>query len=357
MNPTRLLFPLALVSTLSVMASAAPYLVTGTVKDAAGRPVAGAQIAVDNTYFDGAEIHTVTNSKGQYRIDLKKTMGAWQADGWVQRTYHGQSYQLPLQPDQAAAFGGASGAVRNFTWRISGKTPNGGFYGARFYALDGFSSDGEVVDRGDLEMTLTPEGPLMDGSAGKAITVRPSTPLNDVPLGRYRVTARSLSGKGPVWVRPRGGKYAASAVVDLTYVAGDGQTLSVDVIRPKGQATTQVPASGTGSTPTTFQGKLVADIDLKGTLVWACLPLGEGKGCDKDLSQEVRISTSGKSATYAIADVNSKLSYYLIAWKDLNGDGELNTGDYLGHFLNTSNNTELLQPARGSFDFRLNPVE
>ncbi|WP_019012104.1 carboxypeptidase-like regulatory domain-containing protein [Deinococcus aquatilis] len=356
MNPSRLLFPLALVSTLSATASATPYLVTGTVKDAAGRPVPGAQIAVDNTYFDGAELHTVTNSKGQYRIDLKQTLGAWQVVGWVQRTYHGETYRLPLQPDKAAAFGGASGAARNFTWRISGKTPNGGVYGARFYALDGFSSDGEVVERGDLEVTLTPEGPLLDGSPGKPITVRYNAPLNDVPLGRYRVTARSLSGKGPVWVRTRGGTYAASAVVNLTYVAGDGQTLSVDVIRPKGQAAPRA-AAPVSSTPTTFQGKVVADIDLKGTLVWACLSLGEGKGCDKELSQEVRITSSGKNVAYVITDVSSKLSYYLIAWKDLNGDGELNAGDYLGHFVNTSNNTELVQPARGSFDFRLSQVE
>lgn len=210
-----------------------PWIMQGLVRNAAGQPLAGVRVGADNQYFDGSEMWTVTDEKGRYRLDLKGTMGSWQAVARVKRTYHGRAIDMTLEPDNDAPFGGKDGAVRNFTWRISGQTPDGGLYGASFYAQNGFESEGELVEYGDLEVTLTPEGPLLDGSRGKTIKVKYTAPLRDVPLGQYRVTARSLSGTGPVWVRAKGGEYAPSAVVNLQYQAGTGEVLSVDVIRPR----------------------------------------------------------------------------------------------------------------------------
>ncbi|PYE55410.1 carboxypeptidase-like regulatory domain-containing protein [Deinococcus yavapaiensis] len=210
-----------------------PWVMQGVVRNAAGQPIPGVSVGADNTYFDGSEMWTVTDAQGRYKLDLKNTMGAWQAVARIKRKYADRQIDMTLEPDDTRPFGGKDGAIRNFTWRVSGKTPGGGLYGASFYAMNGFESEGDLVEYGDLEVTLTPVGALLDGSKGKAITVKYTAPLRDVPLGTYRVTARSLSGAGSVWVRARGGEYAPSAVVTLRYEAGTGEVLSVDVIRPR----------------------------------------------------------------------------------------------------------------------------
>lgn len=227
------LFPLLLPALLAGAASAAPYVMQGVVRDAAGRPLAGVRVGADNTYFDGTELWTVTDPQGRYRLDLKGTMGAWQPVARLKRVYHGETFDLALQADNDAPFGGKDGATRNFTLLVSGKSRQGGLYGARFYAQMGFSSDGDIVDNDDLVVTLTPRGPLLDGSPGKTLSFRYREAPLDVPLGRYAVTARLASGDRPVFVRARGGSYAPSAVVDVQYVAGTGHVLSVDVIHPR----------------------------------------------------------------------------------------------------------------------------
>ncbi|MFC4456364.1 carboxypeptidase-like regulatory domain-containing protein [Deinococcus sonorensis] len=231
--PLMLSAALLATTTQASSSTPTPWVMQGTVRTAAGQPVPGVPVGADNGYFDGSELWTVTDAQGHYRLDLKGTLGSWQAVARIKRTYHGRAIDMTLEPDNNAAFGGKDGAVRNFTWRLSGRTPDGGLYGASFYAINGFERDGEIVDFGDLEVTLTPEGPLLDGSKGQPIRVKYTAPLRDVPLGQYQVTARSLSGKGPVWVRASGGEYAPSAVVNLVYQAGTGEVLSVDVIHPR----------------------------------------------------------------------------------------------------------------------------
>ncbi|WP_019587837.1 carboxypeptidase-like regulatory domain-containing protein [Deinococcus apachensis] len=239
-----LLTPLALTAhadaaaqgqTRTASAKARPFHMTGAVKNSQGKPLAGARVGADNTVLDGSEVWTTTDAQGRYDLDLSKMpiLNAWTAVAHIVVKYGGEQQTLTPEVDDTAAFLGKDGAIRNFTLKITGKTPNGGYYGALFSAHLGLSEAGEMPEYGDVEFTLTPAGPLIDGSKGQPIRVRQAQLPFEVPQGRYKVTARSLSGKGPIWLKARGGEYGPEAVLDMTYTAGTGMTLSVDMVHPR----------------------------------------------------------------------------------------------------------------------------
>ncbi|MEU5869198.1 hypothetical protein ABZ815_49095 [Nonomuraea sp. NPDC047529] len=70
-----------------------------------------------------------------------------------------------------------------------------------------------------VQLTLTPEGPLIDGSEGSPIVGMATrngdgSGLGDVPIGRYRITAE-YEGR-PLAVKLRkGGDYAKGVVADF----------------------------------------------------------------------------------------------------------------------------------------------
>jgi hypothetical protein len=65
-------------------------------------------------------------------------------------------------------------------------------------------------------VTFTPDGPLVDGSAGRVVTGTPaegSDQIDDVPVGQYTVTVRHKT-RGPMSVRVRNtGEFGARATV------------------------------------------------------------------------------------------------------------------------------------------------
>ena len=176
--------------------------VTGTVVDAAGRPLAGVQVFADNTLFYNTNAIGVTDAQGRYRIDVRQPIGTWHMTAQLTRTFAGRSYRFYLHPDVDTPFPGVDGAVRNFDWRLSGQTADGGFFGGPVYThIDprGWMADDEVEIE-DIELTFTPVGPLVDGSTGAVHTIRLGGPAADkyVPIGKYRVTARwAPAGRPP----------------------------------------------------------------------------------------------------------------------------------------------------------------
>lgn len=171
---------------------------TGKVVDTRGEPVAGAKILLDNSVYYASYIHGSTREDGSYRIKLQP--GAWKADASLEREYNGRTYTLELHPDNVDSFD-ESGAVRNFVWKLEGRTPDNdyGYYGG-FIQL---STDLDFhEDMADIQLTLTPAGPLIDGSEGRTLQLRlhdhywvDRYQVEDVPIGRYRVTA-ILRGDG-----------------------------------------------------------------------------------------------------------------------------------------------------------------
>ncbi|MPY66405.1 carboxypeptidase regulatory-like domain-containing protein [Deinococcus sp. SDU3-2] len=221
--------------TRTAPAKARPFHMTGVVKNSQGKPLAGVRVGADNTVLDGSEVWTTTDAQGRYDLDLSRMpiLNSWTAVAHVVVKYGGEQQTLTPEVDNSAPFLGKDGAIRNFTLKITGKSPGGGYYGALFYANLGLSEAGEMPEWGDVEFTLTPAGPLIDGSKGQPIKLRQSQLPFEVPQGRYKVTARSISGKGPIWLKVRGGAYGPEAVLHPTYTAGTGMTLSVDMVHPR----------------------------------------------------------------------------------------------------------------------------
>ena len=184
-------------------------VVKGRVVDGAGLPLAGVKVVIEHTVLHATYVHATTGKDGSYRAEVPH--GSWNVTAQLERDYHGRRYRLDLHPSVAEPFAGKDGAVRDFALRVSGRRPRDGVYGATITVYRDFFDPGLPLEK--VEVTMTPEGPLLDGSAGKAITAKPdaSDRVVDVPLGRYRFAAR-LDG-APVEIRVRNhGEFGPSVV-------------------------------------------------------------------------------------------------------------------------------------------------
>jgi hypothetical protein len=193
--------------------------VTGTVRDGAGRPIAGAQVVANNTLDHNSEALGITDAQGRYSIDTREPIGTWRVSAHMMHAYNGLTYRVDLHPDSTHAFPGVDGATRNFTWRLSGVTPEGGWYGVQAYVYSNVSSFGQVRPQPtEIEVTLTPVGPLVDGSTGQTIVKRlEGIRVDNIPLGRYEVSARFIPADGspprPLEIRVLDTRSYTSAVV------------------------------------------------------------------------------------------------------------------------------------------------
>ena len=214
--------------------TARPYHMVGVVKNSQGKPLANARVGADNTVIDGSEVWTVTDGQGRYDLDFSNfpILNSWTATANFPVDYHGQPYTLYPEVDTTAPFLGQDGAVRNFTLKLTGPSSGGGYHGALLYANYGLSEAGEMPEFNDVEYQLVPDGPLIDGTTGDSFSLKWAQLPFEVPQGRYTITARSLSGEGPLWLKTRGGSYGPSATLNMEYTAGTGMTLSVDIIHP-----------------------------------------------------------------------------------------------------------------------------
>lgn len=135
-----------------------------------------------------------SNANGRYKVPLRA--GSWRAYAYLEREYNGRTYWVDLHPDTYEAFDG-DGAVRNFEWRLTGEKPSapGTYYGGSVQLA--FDSNGSQGDIHNVDVTFTPVGPLIDGTAGQTQTRKspddPQKPnysyIIDVPIGRYQITA------------------------------------------------------------------------------------------------------------------------------------------------------------------------
>ncbi len=218
-----------------------PGVLKGRVIDAAGRPIEGAEIAADNQLLYNSNLIVRTDGDGSYRIDTN--IGAtFHATGTVITQYNGQEYRLSLAPDDDASFAGPSGAIRNFTWKLSGKRADGlGFYGGKvLFHLDMTDPlDPNVfLEDEKVQLSLTPEGPLIDGSAGSPIVAMATrnpdgSGLEDVPIGRYRITA-DYAGR-PLAVKLRGGgDYAEEVTADFAPIMTGVYWIELELALPRG---------------------------------------------------------------------------------------------------------------------------
>jgi Carboxypeptidase regulatory-like domain len=173
---------------------ASGYVAAGSVVDTQGRPLSGVEIVVDNQLLENANETAQTGSDGRYRIELPQTAATWHVTATHSVEYHGTTYSFPLHPSDDSAFAGNTGGVRNFAWKLKGKRPDDGFYGAFVVGYNDLGDFSFALE--DVELTLVPDGPLVDGSEGSTITgplvsTGDGNALVDIPLGRYAITAKA----------------------------------------------------------------------------------------------------------------------------------------------------------------------
>ena len=198
------------------------FIASGIVKDTQGKPLSGVKVILDNTvYFNSGQTKT-TGADGRYSFKLER--GSWRVYAKITRQYHGRSFKFDLHPDTYDSFAGQDGAVRNFVWKLQGEQPEPsvGHYGGSVYIVR--DPDTSMYDTENIEFTFTPDGPIIDGSAGRTFKGQHNPPNHkypnrfpDVPIGRYKVTGRYLPTGQAVLIRLNkiGSQYAQSLTFDF----------------------------------------------------------------------------------------------------------------------------------------------
>ncbi len=203
-------------------------MVKGRVTDSAGRTLPGADVYGDLQLLEDRALESATGADGHYRIELDTPFSSWRMSAQYATTYNGIDYRFfhPLDDRDVV---GEDGGVRDFEWRLSGPTDQpGGTYGAMVMVYVEYSDP--PLDARYVELTLTPDGPLVDGSTGRTITAVGDL-VADVPVGRYSYSARYVDPAGParnleIRLRDRG-DYAASVTADFEQVLTTSQELEL----------------------------------------------------------------------------------------------------------------------------------
>lgn len=168
-------------------AAPTPWVMSGTVRDTAGRPVAGVEVFADHTAYHNMNAVGRTDANGRYRLGLARHAGTWAAGAYLRLKLGDEAFETRLAPNVNTPFDGAKGAIRDFTLdpaKLPGGTVN----------TTAAHSDVEL-DHDTLEFTFTPDGPNILGSTAP-FTRRflGGVGVQSVPLGRYRVSASHVRG-------------------------------------------------------------------------------------------------------------------------------------------------------------------
>jgi hypothetical protein len=193
--------------------------VVGTITNSKGKPLSGALVRVGGIIGKAGErgsFETQTDAKGQYKLQVPD--GYYHVNAWYFPKYQGIQASLPLYPvdkDKVKEQFSMDGIVKDFVWKISGPmpvkhpvlTPDEYYGGVIIFSGQDINSTKALSNPpagSIIEFTLTPVGPLIDGSKGKVITrkkklAKSLMDLNpkqedrlvfDIPIGKYKITAK-----------------------------------------------------------------------------------------------------------------------------------------------------------------------
>lgn len=95
--------------------------------------------------------------------------------------------------------------------------------------------------------------------------------------------------------------------------------------------------------------------DLAGTVVVACYNPDPRGGCDASGSRTTQITSPGASAPYTISNVNPG-PHIVYAYRDFDGNGELNAGDYYGFYTTDGSSPALFTAPATDIDLQLDVI-
>jgi len=210
-----------------VQETAEPFIVKGYVRNASGQPIPGVSVFADNTFLYDSNLLGVTDETGHYEIELPPTSTTYRMGADVTKTYKDQKLTFHLDADGDLPVSASKGAVRDFTWSN---------FGGKIFVYPNFKNVDDTLpefNMDDLELTLTPIGPLLDGSQGKTIVKRGGpiaggAGIDEIPIGRYKATARWVpEGHAPMQMLIRvnyTGKFAESTEFEFGPSGGVSST-------------------------------------------------------------------------------------------------------------------------------------
>lgn len=184
----------------------APNIVQGQVLTSQGQPVANAVVHVKPVSFDGL-ITARTDAQGRFKTtQLNEAVAPYKAQAYKELDYHGKQYCVRMGGEDASVFDGFNpklGVTLNFRWKLTGRAEGGmddTTWGAdlKFYAESDVPASQRVDWSDTIELTLVPDGPLLDGSQGTTITRagRADSIFRDIPVGKYRISAKLVNSDG-----------------------------------------------------------------------------------------------------------------------------------------------------------------
>lgn len=170
---------------------------SGHVVDAQNRPIKGAEITINNTGGVVNNLIGYTDANGNYKIKLSTgggpLIGSYYVRGHVTLSYLNYPFKLALFVEDDSAFSPEDGAVKNLRLKIAGERSNfgdSGWYGGTI-EVDNHTRNAHFPN---IEVTMVPIGPLVDGSTGETQVARPDWLYSyNVPVGQYKITARDLA--------------------------------------------------------------------------------------------------------------------------------------------------------------------
>jgi hypothetical protein len=192
-----------------------PYTVTGIVLDTKGQPLEGALIRLRQDFVSG-RTEVTSGPDGRYKASssVQHDNASYEIEAFIEVPYNGQTVCQRLgmpNPNDYNSFTLDKGTERNFQWQLTGRIGNyESFLGA---TLSIWSASQVSDDAKAIELTLTPTGPMIDGSEG-SVTVQEVPPGNmetaslyDIPIGPYAVQATLIGHDGsrsPINIMTRG---------------------------------------------------------------------------------------------------------------------------------------------------------
>jgi hypothetical protein len=175
-----------------------PFTVTGLVLDTQGQPLENAEVFIIPDLIDG-NVSARTNTNGRYAVTSLVDI-SYKAQAYIEVPYNGESVCQRLvmtNADETISFAVDQGAERNFQWQLTGEA-DVGFYGAEIdfsYIPNEYREQANVI-----ELTLTPTGPLIDGSEGSVLVreflFNETYAVEDIPLGPYTIQAVLIGNDG-----------------------------------------------------------------------------------------------------------------------------------------------------------------
>ena len=188
-------------------------VVTGTVVDGQGKPMAGVKVRAENPTGYNMFVEGTTDANGKYKLKLS-SIGGWKIYAWKEASYKGKIYHLRLgmknDTDYDAFSTDDKTVVKDFVWKLKGRIPdrsasfeNGwGYFGAslRFVNFNAVVPDMVAGTKVTIRLTPVDGAKYLDGSPATTPVVNTFTIQNgntnyyigDIPVTEYRMTAESV---------------------------------------------------------------------------------------------------------------------------------------------------------------------